>query len=146
MEYMTDIEEAKVRSAVAAEFPGYCVSFMEDPDDSSVVLVRLYDVETSNIGDFKARLRDVLRNRVGALKADLIPSIVSSENTRKYYAEYVRQEVFIDETVVKVLIGMGDQQGHYSPEPVSISDCDKEIFSSSDIGDAHVGAYTRFAA
>ncbi|MBQ2632544.1 MAG: hypothetical protein IJG13_22925, partial [Kiritimatiellae bacterium] len=117
MEYITDNEKAEVKSAVETEFPGYCISFMEDPDDSSVVLVRLYDVDVSNISEFKARLRDVLRNKVKVLKADLIPSIVSSENTRKYYAEYVRQDVFIDETVVKVLIGMGDQQCHYSPEP-----------------------------
>ena len=146
MKYMTDIEETTVKSAVEAEFPGYCVSFMEDPDDSSVVLVRLYDVEASDISGFKARLRDVLRNRVKVLKADLIPSIVSSENTRKYYAECLRQEVFIDHTVVKFLAGLGGLQDYYSPEPISISDCDKEIFSSSDIGDANVGAYTRFAA
>ena len=97
MEYFTKNNETMVRNAVAATFPGYCVSFMEDPDDSSVVFVRLYDVAENDITAFKQKLRKVLREDVCNIEADLIPSIVSSENTRLYYSEYLRQEVCLDD-------------------------------------------------
>lgn len=146
MEYMTDIEEATVKTAIEAEFPGYCVSFMEDPDDSSVVLVRLYDVNVPDISEFKARLRNVLRNKIGMLRADLIPSIVSHENTQKYYAEYLRQEVLIDDSALKILMEMKDLPNYCSIEPDAIPEWNNESFFSSDIGAIHVRECSRIAA
>ena len=97
MDFFTEDDETQVRNAVAATFPGYCVSFMEDPDDSSVVFVRLYDVSESDIETFKQRLRRVLRENVCVAEVDLIPSIVSSKNTHLYYSQYLRHRLADEE-------------------------------------------------
>lgn len=107
MEYFPKNDEKKVRNAVAAKFPGYCVSFMEDPDDPSVVFVRLYDVAVSDIESFKQKLRKVLREDVCVSDADLIPSIVPSKNTQLYYSEYLRQEVRLDSQLPPCLLHGG---------------------------------------
>lgn len=146
MEYMTDIEETKVKAAVEEAFPGHYVSFMEDPDDSSVVLVRLYDIEVSDIGESKAKLRDVLRNKVGTLRADLVPSIVSHENTRKYYAEYLRREVLIDDSALKLLVEMKYRPNYCSIEPDNVPEWNNASFLSTDIGAIHVRECSRIAA
>ena len=146
MEYFTKNDETMVRNAVAATFPGYCVSFMEDPDDPSVVFVRLYDVAVSDIEPFKQKLRKVLREDVRVSDADLIPSIVSHENTRKYYAEYLRKEVPIDDSTLKILVGMERRPRYSFVEPDIIREWSEESFASSDMGDVHVREYSRFAA
>ena len=88
MKYFSKKDEAKVRVAVTAAFPGYCVSFMDDPDDSSVVFVRLYDVAESDIATFKQKLRKILKKGGCTSYADLIPSIVSSkEDIHRLMAE-----------------------------------------------------------
>lgn len=97
MDFFTEDDETQVRNAVAATFPGYCVSFMEDPDDSSVVFVRLYDVAESDIETFKQRLRKVLRENVCVAEVDLIPSIVSSKNTHLHYPQYLRHRLVDEE-------------------------------------------------
>lgn len=105
MEYFSDADEKIVEAAINAEFPGYHFSFMEDPDDASVIFVRLYDVDESCIASFKKRLRHVLREEIGDMRADLIASVVSSEDTQKYYAEYLRAEVQVAEDEIDLLLG-----------------------------------------
>ena len=105
MEYFSDADEKIVEAAINAEFPGYHFSFMEDPDDASVIFVRLYDVDESCIASFKKRLRHVLREEIGDMRADLIASVVSSEDTQKYYAEYLRAEVQVSEDEIALLVG-----------------------------------------
>ena len=144
MDFFTEDDETQVRNAVAATFPGYCVSFMEDPDDPSVVFVRLYDVAESDIETFKQRLRRVLRENVCVAKVDLIPSIVSSKNTHLHYSQYLRhrpadEELDIIEKYRKALVAVvqleremnesinkagystGGEAGHYFYKAVKVA-------------------------
>lgn len=103
MDYFSKSDAGRVKADVEAVFPGYKISFMHDPDDESVILVRLYDVAEKDIRAFRDRLYDVLDREGQGLNLELIPSIVSSENTQKYYSEYLRTEVHIDEEVFGLL-------------------------------------------
>ena len=149
MEYFTKNDEAMVRNAVSATFPGYCVSFMEDPDDSSVVFVRLYDVAENDIESFKQKLRKVLREDSGSTVADLIPSIVSSKNTRLYYSEYLRTEVHLDADDIKRLTSnkIDDFYVWIYTEP-ALSKWQNASISSLNTGTgvSDVGETSRFAA
>lgn len=148
MEHFTKNDETMVRNAVAATFPGYCVSFMEDPDDPSVVFVRLYDVAVSDIESFKQKLRKVLREDVCVSDADLIPSIVSSKNTQLYYSEYLRQEVRLDNEDIHRLESShpGDLYVWTYKEPALSKWQGASNIPSLNSGVADVGETSRFAA
>ena len=103
MECFSAIDEARVRAAVNTEFSGYKISFMCDPDDKRIVLLRMYDVAEQDMGVFKNRLYDILDGMFADMTAELIPSLVSSGDTRKYYAEYLRAEVQVDESEIDLL-------------------------------------------
>jgi hypothetical protein len=148
MEYFSENDEAKVKDAMTAAFPGYYVSFMEDPDDSSVVFVRLYDVAESDIGVFKQKLRKILRENVCISDADLIPSIVSSKNTQLYYPEYLRQEVQLDaEDICRLTAKRFDNYYTWKyKEPALLGWQIESNIPSMNLGVADVGQTRRFAA
>lgn len=105
MECFSAIDEARVRTAINTEFPDYKISFMCDPDDKRIVLLRMYDVAEQDIVVFKDRLYDILDGMFSDMSVELIPSLVSSEDTRKYYAEYLRAEVQVAEDEIDLLLG-----------------------------------------
>lgn len=148
MKYFSKKDEAKVRVAVTAAFPGYCVSFMDDPDDSSVVFVRLYDVAESDIATFKQKLRKILKKGGCTSYVDLIPSIVPSKNTQLYYPECLRQEVRLDNEDVHRLMAerFDDLHTWTYREPVLSKWQIESNISSLNSGVADVGQTSRFAA
>lgn len=103
MKYFSKNDEARIMNVVKAAFPDYKISFMQDPDDESVVLVRLYDVAEQDAKTFKDRLYEVLDRASQGMNAEFIASIVSSDDTRMYYADYLRGEALIDEDVARCL-------------------------------------------
>lgn len=102
MKYFSKNDEARIMNVVKAAFPDYKISFMQDPDDESVVLVRLYDVAEQDAKTFKDRLYEVLDRESQGMNAEFIASIVSSDDTRRYYADYLRGEALIDEDVARL--------------------------------------------
>lgn len=105
MECFSAIDEARVRAAVKAVFPDYKISFMCDPDDKRIVLLRMYDVAEQDMRNFKNNLYDILDGEFSDMSVELIPSVVSSEDTQKYYAEYLRAEVQVSEDEIALLVG-----------------------------------------
>lgn len=89
----------KVIGVMAENFSGYHFDFMEDPEDESVIYINLYDVDDCDVGNFKRFIRSELRDK---FRDDvlLVPSIISHEDTKMCYAQYLRKPrpvIVIDE-------------------------------------------------
>lgn len=90
--YLSKSSQSQIEKVIVEMFPGYKVSFMEDPDCKSTILVRLYDVNNDDITEYKQILEGICYHFEEVLHhyVDLIPSIVNSADTEKYYPEYKR--------------------------------------------------------
>ena len=103
MENMISIER-KVKEIIDQYFPGYSFSLMGDPEDDSVQLIRLYDVDDDDVKSFRSKLWDVIEGHLEIDGVTFIPSIVSHANTEKFYADRLRIKnyVFIDEATLSL--------------------------------------------
>ena len=81
----------RVKAIMDNMFVGYRYSFEEDPEDSSVIYVNLFDVDPESVQDFKKLIRKEIRDVFECEDILFVPSIVTSDETRKCYGEqYLR--------------------------------------------------------
>ena len=81
----------KVQAIMDNLFVGYRYSFEEDPEDSSVIYVNLFDVDPERVQDFKKLIRKEIRDVFECEDILFVPSIVTSDETRRCYGEqYLR--------------------------------------------------------
>ena len=81
-------------------FAGYHYVFDEDPEDSSVIYVNLYDVDPKDVQNFKKIIRREIRDVFKDEDILFVPAIFTTEETRMCYGEeFLRVPtcVFIDE-------------------------------------------------
>ncbi len=81
----------KVQAIMDNLFVGYRYSFEEDPEDSSVIYVNLFDVDPERVQDFKKQIRKEIRDVFECEDLLFVPSVVTSDETRRCYGEqYLR--------------------------------------------------------
>ena len=81
----------RVKAIMDNMFVGYRYSFEEDPEDSSVIYVNLFDVDPENVQDFKKLIRKEIRDVFECEDILFVPSIFTADETRKCYGEqYMR--------------------------------------------------------
>lgn len=81
-------------------FAVYHYVFDEDPEDSSVIYVNLYDVDPKDVQNFKKIIRREIRDVFKDEDILFVPAIFTTEETRMCYGEkFLRVPtcVFIDE-------------------------------------------------
>lgn len=82
-EKLKDSVDAIMRSM----FAGYHYVFDEDPEDSSVIYVNLYDVDPQDVQNFKKIIRNNIRDVFRDENILFVPAIFTTEETRKCYGE-----------------------------------------------------------
>jgi len=86
-----EILKDKLHSIVNNLFTGYHHCFEEDPEDSSVIYVNLYDVDPADVQNFKKTIRKEIRDVFKSEGILFVPAIFTTEETRTCYGqEYYR--------------------------------------------------------
>lgn len=90
--HLSKSSQSQIERTVVEKFPGYKVSFLQNPDDESIIAVRLYDVENSDVSEYRKEVDKICCTFEEILPYNvcLVPSIVNSTDTEKYYPEYKR--------------------------------------------------------
>lgn len=88
----SDLEAKMLHSSLQAEFPGYHIDFVGDPEDDRMFLVRIYDVAESDVRDFRNRMYPILDAFEKTLPSHscFCPSCVNPDDTLLYYPEFCR--------------------------------------------------------
>jgi len=92
-----ELVRADVEAIMDKMFAEYNYAFEEDPEDCSVVYVRLFDVAPEDAQGFKAKIRKNVRDAFEDKGVLLIPSIVTCAETAKYYAQYARRSLSVED-------------------------------------------------
>ena len=92
-----ELEEA-ILDWARDEYPGYSIMILENPDDSGVKLVTIYDVEDSQVAQTTRRLWEIINvceddyNVDIRRKSTYIPNVHTHTNTARFFKQYLREK------------------------------------------------------